>query len=382
MKINIQTLPDAENLFRIEKMFREAGHEIRIVGGAVRDILRNEKPKDIDLATTATPDEMRVIGKKASVTVVATGEVHGTMTFVINHEPYEITTLRIDEVSNGRHAEVVFTRSFEEDAARRDLTFNSMSMDFDGVIHDYFGGREDLEANVVRFVGDAEKRIQEDYLRILRFFRFAARFDAQMDPVTLQTIERMAVGLDQISRERVWMEMSKLFSPNSHGRIPVFRTMLALGVGQQIGLPWIQAGELLFAESSEAAVALFFKGDGTGAREFCNSWKMSGDETVKICWIADNFHRTNMDQIEDWINEGKDRQWVFEVSRLAFWSANVNEFSAHANSFPVTPFPVKGQDLLDSGMKPGKAVGERLSAMRAKWVESRFTLSKEELLGE
>lgn len=374
--------PINENAKILGQMFSDAGFEIRLVGGAVRDFLRGHEPKDLDFCTDATPDEMQAIAKRHNVTFVPTGIQHGTATLVINHEPFEVTTLRIDTDTDGRHADVEFTRSFELDAERRDLTINAMSMDFDGVIHDYFGGREDLEANVVRFVGDAEKRIQEDYLRILRFFRFAARFDAQMDPVTLQTIERMAVGLDQISRERVWMEMSKLFSPNSHGRIPVFRTMLALGVGQQIGLPWIQAGELLFAESSEAAVALFFKGDGTGAREFCNSWKMSGDETVKICWIADNFHRTNMDQIEDWINEGKDRQWVFEVSRLAFWSANVNEFSAHANSFPVTPFPVKGQDLLDSGMKPGKAVGERLSAMRAKWVESRFTLSKEELLGE
>lgn len=374
--------PINENAKTLGDMFSQAGFEIRLVGGAVRDFLRGHDPKDLDFCTDATPAEMEALARKHNVTFVPTGIQHGTATLVINHEPFEVTTLRIDTDTDGRHADVEFTRSFELDAERRDLTINAMSMDFDGVIHDYFGGREDLEANVVRFVGDAEKRIQEDFLRILRFFRFAARFDAQMDPVTLQTIERMAVGLDQISRERVWMEMSKLFSPNSHGRIPVFRTMLALGVGQQIGLPWIQAGELLFAESSEAAVALFFKGDGTGAREFCNSWKMSGDETVKICWIADNFHRTNMDQIEDWINEGKDRQWVFEVSRLAFWSANVNEFSAHANSFPVTPFPVKGQDLLDSGMKPGKAVGERLSAMRAKWVESRFTLSKEELLGE
>ena len=372
--------PINDNAKILGDMFTQEGFQIRLVGGAVRDFLRGQTPKDLDFCTDATPAEMQAIAKKHGVTFVPTGIQHGTATLVINHEPFEVTTLRIDTDTDGRHAEVEFTRSFELDAERRDLTINAMSMDFEGNIFDYFGGQEDLEANRVRFVGNAEQRIREDYLRILRFFRFAARFDAQMDSQTLQTIEQMREGLDQISRERVWLEMAKLFAPNSHGRIPVFRTMLALGVAQQVGLPWIQAGELEFAESPESAVALFFKGDGAAARAFCNSWKMSSDETAKIVWIADNSLVTSMEQIENWINEGKDRQWVFEVARHAFWSHEVNRFSDHARSFPVTVFPVKGQDLLDSGMKPGREVGQRLTAMREAWVKSRFTLTREQLL--
>lgn len=372
--------PINDNAKILGEMFTQAGFEIRLVGGAVRDFLRGQEPKDLDFCTDATPDEMQAIAKAHNVTFVPTGIQHGTATLVINHEPFEVTTLRIDTDTDGRHAEVSFTRSFELDAERRDLTINAMSMDFQGNIFDFFGGREDLEANVVRFVGDAEQRIREDFLRILRFFRFAARFDADMDTQTLQTIERLKDGLDQISRERVWLEMSKLFAPNSHGRIPVFRTMLALGVAQQIGLPWIQAGELQFASSSEAAVSLFFKGDGVAARKFCNDWKMSGDETAKIVWIAENHHRVSQNQIEDWINEGQPREWIVELANTSFWSARIWDMVSHAQTFPVTLFPVKGQDLLDAGMKPGKEMGVRLRDLRAAWVASRFTMSREELM--
>jgi tRNA nucleotidyltransferase/poly(A) polymerase len=230
----------------------------------------------------------------------------------------------------------------------------------------------------VRFVGDTEKRIKEDFLRILRFFRFAARMDASMDDQTLITIGKLRGGLDQISKERVWLEMSKLF--NTPGRVRVFTAIQGWAVSTQIGLPHIQAGELFFANSAESAVALFFKGDGAAARKFCNSWKMSGEETAKIVWIADNFHKVSQVQIEDWLNEGKDREWIVELAQTAFWTAEINELVSHARDFPTTVFPVKGQDLLDAGMLPGKAMGARLQEMRARWVESRFLLCRETLM--
>jgi tRNA nucleotidyltransferase (CCA-adding enzyme) len=374
--------PINENARTLGAMFTQAGFEIRLVGGAVRDFLRGEEPKDLDFCTDATPDEMLAIAKANGVTFVPTGIQHGTATIVINHEPFEVTTLRIDTDTDGRHADVEFTRSFELDAERRDLTINAMSMDFQGNIFDFFGGREDLESNTVRFVGDAEKRIAEDFLRILRFFRFAARMEASMDRSTLSIIGAMREGLDQISRERIWMEMSKLFK--ARGRVRVFAEMQALGVANQIGLPNINAGSLQFAESAESAVALFFRDNGEGARKFCNDWKMSGDETAKIVWIAENFWKVNRhgrEQVENWLNEGKPREWVVDLATLHWDDRGPTAgLDFHARDFQTTEFPVKGQDLLDAGMKPGKEMGFRLRALREQWVASRFTLSREELM--
>ena len=183
-----------ENMKIVERAFANEGFEIRIVGGAVRDFLMGKEPKDID--TIASKNGMRLI---------ETGIDHGTVTFVIGDDQFEITTLRIDTETDGRHAKVEFTRSFELDAARRDLTINAMSMDFAGNIFDYFGGQADIESNVVRFVGDADARMKEDFLRILRFFRFMARFNASGDFETMMAVEANAEGLKTISKERVWI---------------------------------------------------------------------------------------------------------------------------------------------------------------------------------
>lgn len=217
------------------KIFREEGYEIRIVGGAVRDALLGKTPKDIDLATTATPQEMYQIGKKHNLRLVDTGSDHGTLTFVINNEPYEITTLRIDKETDGRHAEVEWTRDFKEDARRRDLTYNAMSVDMEGNLHDYFGGHEDLKSKKTRFVGNSHERIQEDYLRILRYFRFLARQNGRTsDPETLKSIATHAKGLSNISVERIWAELTKTVKePNME---QAFNEMQKAGVLSAIGM--------------------------------------------------------------------------------------------------------------------------------------------------
>merc|ERR1719187_2239804 len=165
------------------QLFAKYGHEIRIAGGAVRDLLQHKVPDDIDLATTATPDQMKEMFEKEEVRMINNmGEKHGTITARINDkENFEVTTLRIDKVTDGRRAEVEFTVDWEVDANRRDLTINSMFLGLDGVLYDYFKGHEDLNQRSVRFVGVAEERIQEDYLRILRYFRFYGRISSESE---------------------------------------------------------------------------------------------------------------------------------------------------------------------------------------------------------
>lgn len=205
------------NLQALMIIFENEGYEIRVVGGAVRDFLNNTVCKDIDLCTDATPDEMMAVAKKHNLHVIPTGIKHGTITFMINHEPFEVTTLRVDVETDGRHAEVEFTRSFEEDAKRRDLTINAMSMDRHGKIYDYFDGTEDLRKGRIAFVGDAETRIKEDYLRILRFYRFMGRFGnldryMEMNHKVLMSSEEIHDGLRKISGERIWMELKKIMT--------------------------------------------------------------------------------------------------------------------------------------------------------------------------
>ena len=188
------------------------GEEARVVGGAVRNALLEMPIAEIDVATTAVPDEVVKRVTAAGFKPVPTGIEHGTITVVIEKHPFEVTTLRRDVETYGRHAKVAFGRDWKVDAERRDFTINGLSATRDGTVYDYVGGLDDLAARRVRFIGDPAKRIAEDYLRILRFFRFHAAYGAggHPDAEGLAACIAGRAGLDQLSRERVRMEMMKL----------------------------------------------------------------------------------------------------------------------------------------------------------------------------
>lgn len=190
-----------------------AGHETRIVGGAVRNALLGLDVADIDMATTLTPEHVMRLGEEAGLHAMATGIDHGTVTLISHGEPIEVTTLRADVETDGRHAKVQFGRDWAGDAARRDFTINALYCSASGEIFDPLGGAEDLVRRHIRFVGDPEKRIGEDYLRILRFFRFYGAYgEGPVDEPGLQACIRMRSGLDGLSRERIWSEFAKILT--------------------------------------------------------------------------------------------------------------------------------------------------------------------------
>ena len=212
----------------ILEILEKDGHQARLAGGCVRDRCLGNVPSDYDIATTALPDEVTALFSRERTKVVPTGIDHGTVTIVLSGVPYEVTTLRQDVKTDGRHAEVVFGHSFEMDAARRDFTINAIFEDRSGKIYDYFGGQEDLRDRVLRFVGEPRQRIREDFLRILRFFRFWARFGLHADPSALVAIAQEATHLEQISKERITIEVLGLFAaPNPRQAI---EAMVASGV--------------------------------------------------------------------------------------------------------------------------------------------------------
>lgn len=196
-----KSILETQEIIDLIKIFKKYNYELRIAGGAVRDLIMHIKPKDIDLATNATPDQMKEMFTAENMRMLnRNGEKHGTITVRPNDkENYEITTLRIDVETDGRHANVQFTNDWKLDANRRDLTINSLFLDFDGNIYDFFNGLKDIYDRRIHFVGDAQLRIKEDYLRILRYFRFYGRIcinDHSHDEYALQAIRENASGLN------------------------------------------------------------------------------------------------------------------------------------------------------------------------------------------
>ncbi|KYQ56083.1 tRNA-nucleotidyltransferase 1, mitochondrial [Trachymyrmex zeteki] len=227
-------------LEKLASLFKKHNYELRIAGGAVRDILMDKQPKDLDFATDATPQQMKDMFTNEEIRMInEKGERHGTITARINDmENFEITTLRIDVLTDGRHAQVEFTKDWKLDANRRDLTINSMFLDLDGRVYDYFYGYDDLKKKKIVFVGEASVRIQEDYLRILRYFRFYGRImdiPNQHDEATITALKENIGGLKQISGERIWSEWNKILSGTF--ALELTLKLLECGSSRYIGLP-------------------------------------------------------------------------------------------------------------------------------------------------
>ena len=367
--------PDVKSLGDI---FAKHGHEIRIVGGAVRDAVLGKEPKDIDLATTATPEEMLQVAKAHNLKYIETGLQHGTITVVVNGEPYEITTLRVDVETDGRHAEVEWTTSFEKDAERRDLTFNAMSVDMNGVLHDYFGGVKDLKAGKASFVGNAETRIQEDYLRILRYFRFLGRQATPLaDEKTLDVIRENIKGLENISGERIWMELSKILTGRNVGKI--LNMMRAVGFFELLRLD--RTSEFDKAERASRMGAMpitcfcWLVSDLVSAVNPLQRFKVSKNEQMIAHYVLDNQH-TNLTRDRTW-----ERYIVLEnvpvehVVELALFTGD-SALASKVKQFKIPAFPISGKDLIAQGVKPGPEMGAQLKQLKMQWFENDYEIKR------
>jgi len=360
-----------DELSKLANIFNRGGHEIRIVGGAVRDLALDKTPKDIDLATDATPDEMQQMFDSAGVRHIPTGIEHGTITAVINGEEFEVTTLRADVETDGRRAEVEFVRSWEEDAKRRDLTYNAMSMDFEGNLYDYHGGMDDLQDKVTRFVGDPSERIKEDYLRTLRYFRFQGRLDTPtFDRETMQAIASNTNGLKQLSVERVWMEIGKILSGSNINQI--LGAMQKTGVLGAIGLDVKPSQDIMDGGDPIINLARITDDESIGVR-----WKMSNEEKGKLGFLISQKGQIHDKKwYTDQMADGFDRTQLDALARYN----NQDDMIAYIKSFKAPDFPVDGNDLMQLGHSRGPGIGKTLQALRTQWKAGNFSASKDELL--
>lgn len=442
-------------------LFEAHGHTIRIAGGAVRDILRGIEPQDIDFATDAHPDRSLEILKKyedlVRIIVTASGLKHGTVAIkfknaeidfkriklsdepVPNKEseeqpkpeydgesPYEITTLRCDKFTDGRHAEVEFISDWKKDAERRDLTINAMFLTLDkGELIDYFEGESDLKKGTVRFVGDADLRIKEDYLRILRFFRFWSRYSLDKSSIDCETrsiIQNNLIGLDGISGERLWVEIKKILSYFPCEEVTTI--MIKSGIHKHLGLntPACLREEYVSSvmeriKTVESRVEKYLKNN-------LKSLSDSGlnDHLVKkikellpvivfACWVPDsdscfsahkrmkfsNVERdtilficenrvlgTNMNELKYClVSSPRDErpQTMMKIRALLVYEG---EFVAidELDNWQVPTFPIKGHiaaiELKKLGLS-GKYMKQILDPLKVEWAESDYELTKQEL---
>ena len=371
------------------------GAEVRFVGGCVRDAVLGRPVKDIDLATPLPPDEVIERLEAADLKAVPTGVEHGTVTAVSDGTPYEITTLRVDVEPLGRHAKVAFTDDWQADAARRDFTINALACDPEGRLHDPFGGLEDLETGRVRFVGEARRRIEEDHLRLLRFFRFSAHYGrGALDPEGLAAATALAPLLAKLSGERIRNELFKLLeAPNP---ISIFRVMLERRILAAV-LPEISEVAVLDAllplEPAPDALrrlAALLSPDTSVAERL----RLSKAETARLAQLTER----NLDPA--WREPPALRRRLYEFGgevvsnqlrldqarRLAVGeAADAADYQAALNiaeGWQTTLFPLKGRDVTALGVPDGPEVGNLLRSVEIWWLEADLEPNREDCLAK
>ena len=355
----------------------------RAVGGCVRDALARLPVNDVDVAAPLPPDAVVPLLRRAGLKVFETGLAHGTVTAVLDGQPVEVTSLRRDVATDGRHAEVEWTTDWREDAARRDFTINAMSLAADGMLWDYFGGRDDLAAGRVRFVGDPETRLREDYLRALRFFRFQARYGGgEPDAAALAAIRAAAPELRRLSAERVWTELKRLFqAPDPTGavermadtgvlgtwlpeasppQLEALRRLAMAGAPRNAAL-WLAAMLPPKSRDSAKAIAARLKLSNEEKKEFVWLHEMLGSEPfptdrtemVKRQWYVSRPNQ-EMAMLETWLAEARDGR---DRSALRRWIERT----------PLQKLPVLGRDAVAMGIPPGPRIGQLLGDLDRWW---------------
>lgn len=354
--------------------------QTRYVGGAVRDNLLDLPVSDVDLATRLRPDEVVERLQSAGIKAVPTGIEHGTVTAVSEGHPYEITTLRRDVETFGRHATVAFTDDWQEDAARRDFTINALMGDpVTGEIYDYFSGLADLEQRVVRFIGDPFERIAEDHLRILRFFRFQARFGkGQPDPAALEACAARANDLMALSRERIADELLKLLSvaePVATVKIMLERAILKPVIPEIGDSAWLQLEALVEAEheSGLAAdplrrLAALLPRDPLIAASVATRLKLSNRAKSRVrCASGPGIPDPRAAAYRDGVECAVDRLLL---------AGDPSQAAAIATWTPPR-LPIGGGALIKRGLAQGPAVSRALRAIEDRWIAAGFPAGAE-----
>ncbi|CDX15983.1 Polynucleotide adenylyltransferase region [Mesorhizobium sp. ORS 3324] len=397
-----------KHLQRLLAALKEGGEEARVAGGAVRNALIGQPVADIDIATTTVPEETIRRAEAAGFKTVPTGIEHGTITVVAGGKPYEVTTLRADIETDGRRAKVTFGRDWKLDAERRDFTINALYAEADGTVVDLVGGVADIAARRLRFIGDPEARIREDYLRILRFFRFFAWYgDGRPDAEGLKACARLKDGLSRLSAERIWSELKKLLSAPDPSRALLWMRQAGvlsavLPESEKWGIDAIHGlvrteKDLGWAADPMLRLEAVVPPDAARMKTLAERLRFSTAEGERLrhwALTVPTDSRATETEFSKKLYFGN-RGGFLDRLRLALAAARGravvdNQAMMEAGGYsrllnfalkwerPV--FPIKGADLTELGASPGPKLGATLKNLEREWVDSGFTMDRGALL--
>jgi poly(A) polymerase len=367
------------------------GADARFVGGAVRNALLKREVSDIDIATPLAPDEVTKRLTAAGLGAVPTGIAHGTVTAISDGSPFEVTTLRRDVSTDGRRAVVAFTTDWKEDAARRDFTMNALYATADGEVIDLVGGVDDLRAGRVRFVGDATTRIREDYLRILRLFRFHAWYGkGEIDPDALRAAAAEKAGIAQLSGERVQKELLRLLGADEPA--PVLRTMAAAGILSEVlpgvlSIPRLERlaridADAFFKPDPLLRLAALLPNDPKIAQALAAKLKLSNAQSARLEDIAGA-----REKIVSYLSVKEVRKLLYRIGIAPFkdrvflkWAEDPKESNAVqwrmllavADAWERPVFPLTGREVMLAGVAEGPLVGKILAEVEEWWIDADF----------
>lgn len=382
----------------IFSLLNEIGTEskVRFVGGCVRKAICGENINDIDLATSLEPDEVKKRLNKKDIKVIDTGISHGTVTAILNKKKFEITTLRKDVSTDGRHANVEFTLNWKQDASRRDFTINAIYADIEGRIFDPLNGISDLRNGKIKFIGSSKERIQEDYLRILRYFRFFIQYSKiDYDQDIIRSIKQYINGLNKISNERIFDELKKiltlknvynLFSQDLSKEIilnifPQFKYYERLKIINSLN-------QKLRAKYDNHLILAALILDQTNNYEyFCHKYKTSNNIKNRFKNISMNFEHLKSEKFYSEQNIKKliylsNKDYVRDLLLFSICTNNkiktltIEKLIDYVSACKIPKFPISGDYLKEHGYETGEILGKKLKLLEEKWIENNFIIEK------
>ena len=402
---NIKDLRDLKNLEEVKSIFsvlknQDKGNKLMFVGGCVRKLLKKELVNDIDIATNLSPDELKNILRENNINFIETGITHGTITVVINKIKFEITTLRKDVSTDGRHANVEFISDWEEDAKRRDFTINAIYSDLKGEIYDPLGGLKDLENKIVKFIGDPNERIREDYLRILRYFRFYTQYNNhQHDIKIVQAIKKGLNGIRKISKERILDEFSKILNLKNFYELfnNEFSCSVILTIFPQLkhydrfraiqNIP----NKIINRLNVPLILSILLIDNSDNCEFFLFKFKFSNRDKKKILFLLNKFKKINVKELLD---EKKLVKLAYLgnaaeiIDLLVFLTFVSKEIDVNAvekrisflDKLRLPVFPITADYLkLKYNFSESKELGFALKKLEQSWIDNDFIIDKNDI---
>jgi poly(A) polymerase len=381
---------------RLQIGFPNQSKTAMFVGGCVRKYLSNEKIDDIDIATSLTPDQIREKFKDTKFNIIDSGLKHGTVTLISDKLKLELTTLRKDITTDGRHAEVEYTDSWQEDSNRRDFTVNAIYLDINGKIFDPQSGISDLEKNYIKFIGNPHKRIEEDYLRIIRFIRFSLEYESEIEKTTIEAIKLNLNGIKKISKERILTELFKILQVKNFIKLNENESLKEIFLLIFPELKYLERLNQLkkiinYSNfSKKILLAVLVVDEKNNHEYFSHKYNISNNLKENLNLVARNFNNF----VEDKNFFEKDlKKNVFYFGKEHLRILNIINFSYDkkiklddylnifnkVNKLSLPKFPFDGNYLKNKGIKEGAAMGKVLKLLENDWIENSFNISEERI---